>query len=133
MTSKTTVAILAAAAGRPYAVPFSGDVSWLFAGEAASAFIRSVAAPRTGAPVFNLNGKYTSVENGIALLQALAPEAQITTTGDPIAFPMHHADDPLRAFIGDYGKMPLEAGIRHTFESFQQLMKAGKIDASQWI
>ena len=133
MTSKTTVAILAAAAGRPYAVPFSGDVSWLFAGEAASAFIRSVAAPRTGAPVFNLNGEYTSVENGIALLQALAPEAQITITGDPIAFPMHHADDPLRAFIGDYGRMPLEAGIRHTFESFQQLMKAGKIDASQWI
>ncbi|NCW85376.1 MAG: SDR family oxidoreductase [Oxalobacteraceae bacterium] len=54
MTSKTTAAILAAAANKPYVVPFSGDVSWLFAGEAASAFIRSVAKAHAGAPVFDL-------------------------------------------------------------------------------
>src|SRR6266446_6901864 len=35
LTSKTTFAILAAAAGRPYEVPFSGAVSWLYAGEVA--------------------------------------------------------------------------------------------------
>ena len=42
LTSKTTVAILAAAAGRPYTVPLSGDVSALHAGEVASAFINPV-------------------------------------------------------------------------------------------
>src|SRR5258707_15605341 len=41
LTSKTTAAILAAAAGKPYEVPFTGGVSWLYAGEAASAFIRA--------------------------------------------------------------------------------------------
>ena len=43
LTSKTTVAILAAAAGRPYTMPFTGAVSALHAGEVASAFIRAVA------------------------------------------------------------------------------------------
>ncbi len=61
MTSKTTVAILAAAAGRPYTVPYSGEVSALHAGEIASAFIKAVSKERDGAPVFDLNGRATSV------------------------------------------------------------------------
>ena len=47
MTSKTTVAILAAAANKPYTIPFRGPISWLHAGEVASAFIRAVAKERT--------------------------------------------------------------------------------------
>jgi len=133
MTSKTTVAILAAAAHKPYTVPFSGDVSWLFAGEVASAFIRSVAQLRTGAPVFDLNGQYASVEQGMSVLKALVPAANIKITGDPLAFPMNHSDEPLRAFIGDYGKMPLEAGIKATYESFQGLISRQKLDANQWL
>ena len=42
MTSKTTTAILAAAADKPYTIPFSGAVSGLHAGEVASAFIKAV-------------------------------------------------------------------------------------------
>ena len=133
MTSKTTVAILAAAAGKPYAIPFSGDVSWLFAGEVASAFIRSVATGRTGAPVFDLNGQYASVEQGMSLLKGLVPQAQITITGDPLAFPMNHSDEPLRAYIGDYGQMPLQRGIQSTYDSFKRLIGAQKIDPHQWL
>jgi nucleoside-diphosphate-sugar epimerase len=54
MTSKTTVAILAAAANKPYTIPFRGPISWLHAGEVASAFIRAVAKERTGASVFDI-------------------------------------------------------------------------------
>ena len=131
MTSKTTVAILAAAAGQPYTIPFSGDVSWLFAGEVASAFIRSVAKLRTGAPVFDLNGKLASVEEGMNMLKALAPDAHISISGKPLAFPMGHSDEPLKAYIGDYGQIPLQAGIQATFESFRQLLKNKQIDAKQ--
>ena len=62
LTSKTTVAILAAAAGRPYTVPFSGAVSALHAGEVASAFIKAVSQEREGAAVFDINGRATSVD-----------------------------------------------------------------------
>jgi len=130
MTSKTTAAILAAAANKPYVVPFSGDVSWLFAGEAASAFIRSVAKAHAGAPVFDLNGEYISVEAGMHMLKDVAPAAQVDITGGPLAFPMDKSDDPLRAFVGDYGRMPLKEGIQSTYAQFQALIKAGKVDAS---
>jgi nucleoside-diphosphate-sugar epimerase len=130
MTSKTTAAILAAAANKPYVVPFSGDVSWLFAGEAASAFIRSVAKAHAGAPVFDLNGEYISVEAGMHMLKDVAPAAQVDITGGPLAFPMDKSDDPLRAFVGDYGRMPLKQGIQSTYAQFQALIKAGKVDAS---
>jgi nucleoside-diphosphate-sugar epimerase len=130
MTSKTTVAILAAAAGAPYTIPFSGPVSWLFGGEVASAFLRAVATERTGAPVFDLNGVCVPVEEGVALLKQLAPSARIDVSGGPLAFPMDKPDDPLEEFVGPYGRIPLAEGIRATYDAFKALLAEGKLSAS---
>ncbi|HYT86462.1 MAG TPA: SDR family oxidoreductase [Burkholderiales bacterium] len=127
LTSKTTFAILAAAAGKPYEVPFSGGVSWLYAGEVASAFIHAVARERPGAPVFDMNGVYAPVEEGLRILKTLAPSAAITASGQPLAFPMHLPDKPLRDFLGDYGEMPLAEGIRETYEAFRSLIRRGML------
>jgi len=127
LTSKTTFAVLAAAEGKPYEVPFSGGVSWLYAGEAASAFIHAVARERAGAPVFDMNGVYASVEEGLRILKQLAPSAAISSSGQPLAFPMHLPDEPLRAFLGDYGSMPLDEGIRETYEAFRSLIRRGML------
>lgn len=131
MTSKTTVAILAAAAGRPYTIPFSGGVSWLHAGECASAFVRAVAAPRVGAPVFDMNGVYAPVEEGVAILKTLAPEARVEVTGAPLAFPMDRSDAPLLAHVGDYGRVPLAEGIGDAYASFRRLLASGKVSAEK--
>ncbi len=127
LTSKTTVAILAAAAGKPYEVPFSGGVSWLYAGEVASAFIHAVARERPGAPVFDMNGVYAPVEEGLVMLRKLAPSAAITSSGQALAFPMHLPDTPLREYLGDYGGMPLAEGIRETYEAFRSLIRRGML------
>ena len=127
LTSKTTSAILAAAAGKPYEVPFSGGVSWLYAGEVASAFIQAVARERAGAPVFDMNGVYAPVEEGLAILRKLAPSAAIVSSGAPLAFPMHLPDHPLRDYLGDYGGMPLAEGIRETYEAFRSLLRRGTL------
>jgi nucleoside-diphosphate-sugar epimerase len=127
LTSKTTFAVLAAAEGKPYEVPFSGGVSWLYAGEAASAFIRAVALERAGAPVFDMNGAYAPVEEGLRILRRLAPSAAISSSGQPLAFPMHLPDEPLRAYLGDYGSMPLDEGIRETYETFRSLIRRGML------
>ncbi len=127
LTSKTTFAILAAAAGKPYEVPFSGGVSWLHAGEVASAFIHAVSRERKGAPVFDMNGVYAPVEEGLRILRQIAPSAAITSSGQPLAFPMHLPDEPLRAYLGEYGSMPLDQGIRETYESFRSLIRRGML------
>jgi nucleoside-diphosphate-sugar epimerase len=127
LTSKTTVAILAAAAGKPYDVPFSGGVSWLYTGEVASAFVRAVSRERTGAPVFNMNGVHAPVEEGVAILKKLAPQAKVTVSGEPLAFPMHLPDEPLREYLGDYGTATLAEGIRETYDAFRALIETSRI------
>ena len=129
LTSKTTVAILAAAAGKPYDVPFSGGVSWLYTGEVASAFIRAVSREREGSRVFDMNGVYAPVEEGLKILKQIAPAAKLTSSGQPLAFPMHLPDTPLREYLGDYGAATLAEGIRETYEVFRSLLSRGTLAA----
>jgi nucleoside-diphosphate-sugar epimerase len=127
LTSKTTVAILAAAAGQPFTVPFSGAVSALHAGEVASAFIRAVAKERDGALVFDINGRVTSVEAWLGIIRGLAPDAQLKVEGDALPFPAELSDEPVQRHLGDYGPVPLEEGIEETFEDFRWLLAAGAL------
>jgi nucleoside-diphosphate-sugar epimerase len=127
LTSKTTVAILAAAAERPYTVPFSGEVSALHAGEVASAFIRAVSKQRDGAPVFDLNGRPTTVAEWLDIVRALAPGAQLEIAGDPLPFPADLSDEPIREHLGDYGPVPLEEGIEQTYAAFRRLLATGAL------
>ena len=129
LTSKTTVAILAAAANNPYTIPFRGPISWLHAGEVASAFIRAVAKERSGAPVFDINGVSTTVERSLEVLKKVAPTMQVSWSGDALPFPMDLSDEPVHAYLGDYGSVPLETGIRSTYEAFQALLAKGLIKA----
>jgi nucleoside-diphosphate-sugar epimerase len=129
LTSKTTVAILAAAANKPYTVPFRGPISWLHAGEVASAFIRAVAKERSGAPVFDINGVPSTVERSLEVLGRVAPGMQVGFSGEALPFPMDLSDEPVHAYLGDYGSVPLEAGIKGTYEAFQSLLSKGMIKA----
>jgi nucleoside-diphosphate-sugar epimerase len=129
LTSKTTVALLAAAAGRAYDIPFRGPVSWLHAGEVASAFLKAVSKERQGAPVFDINGIASSVEDSITLMQGIAPDARITCSGSALPFPMDLSDAPVRRHLGDYGCVPLEAGMRDTYAAFKDLLGRGLIKA----
>ena len=45
---KFTVAIHSAVLGEPYEIPYRGTVSWLYAGEAAAAFLHAVSQNGTG-------------------------------------------------------------------------------------
>jgi nucleoside-diphosphate-sugar epimerase len=129
MTSKTTVAILAAAANTPYTIPFRGPVSWLHAGEVAAAFIRAVSKDRAEAPVFDINGVATTVEDSMGLLKRIAPQAQVSWSGEALPFPMALSEEPVRAYLGNYGTVPLEAGIKGTYDAFRALLERGLLNA----
>jgi nucleoside-diphosphate-sugar epimerase len=127
LTSKTTVALLAAAAGRPYDIPFRGAISWLHAGEVASAFLKAVSKLREGAPVFDINGIASTVEHSLELLQHIAPGTQVTCSGSALPFPMDLSDEPVRRYLGQYGSVPLDEGMRATLEAFKALLARGLV------
>lgn len=127
MSSKNTIAIQAAASDLPYDVPFSGRLSWLYAGEAAAAFIAAVSHDGTGAYVFDLNGGCETVEHGLEILRSLAPNAQVTCSGTPFPFPPDLDDSPLRAHVGNYPSVSLDEGIKATYDAFAQLKIEGRL------
>jgi len=133
MTSKTTVAILAAAAGKPYTIPFSGAVSGLHAGEVASAFIASVAKDRDDAVMFDHNGVATTVEEWVSLIRKLAPEAKITIKGDALPFPAELSDEPIQGYLGEIGHLSLDEGIKSTFDTFQNMLRNDVISAASVV
>jgi nucleoside-diphosphate-sugar epimerase len=129
LTSKTTIAILAAAANRPYTIPFRGPISWLHAGEVASAFVRAVAQERTAAQVLDINGVASTVEQSLDVLKRVAPGMQVGCAGDALPFPMDLSDEPVRRYLGNYGSVPVEAGMRGTYAAFQTLLSKGLLNA----
>jgi nucleoside-diphosphate-sugar epimerase len=129
VSSKTTVAILAAAAGKPYTIPFRGAMSWLHAGEVAHAFIQSISKDQSGAHVFDINGVVSSVEQGVEIIKRVAPGAQVQIAPETFRFPTDLSDAPLRNFLGNYGAVPLETGIEKTYHAFRDLLARGKLSA----
>lgn len=127
MTSEFSVALAHVARGAGFEVSYGGDISWLYAGEAAAAFIAAVCQDGTEAVAFDLNGSCMSVEEGLDILTGLAPEHKVTTTGAPLPVPPDLSDDPIRAHVGDYPSIPPIDGIRWTFEAFQTLQGEGRL------
>ena len=127
MSAKGTVAIHAAVAGQPYEIPFSGDASWLYAGEAAAAFVAAIARDGDGAVVFNLNGACADVATVISLIKERQPDADITCTGGPFPFPADLSDDPIRAHLGDYPMVTVADGVAATHQAFTQLHKENRL------
>ncbi len=130
VSSKCTVALLAAMLGQSYEIPYSGNVSWLYAGEAAAAFIAAVSRDGEDAPVFDLNGACESVESGIALIKGLVPGADITCSGGPFPLPMDLDDGPIQAGLGGFPSSSLADGITTTHRAFAALIENGQLDAA---
>jgi hypothetical protein len=64
------------------------------------------------------------------MIKRFAPNSVLSSEGNPLPFPMHLSDEPLREYLGDYGHVPLNMGISATFEAFQELLVKGKISQS---
>jgi len=127
MSSFNTAAIQAAALGEAFEMPFTGPYSWLYAGEAAAAFIAAVSVPGEGAQVFNMNGRCEALETGLSVLKEAAPEAQITARGGRFPFPPDLDDAPLRAHLPAYPDIPIAQGIAATYQAFTALRAEGRL------
>ena len=96
MTSGPTMAMLAAVRGEPYAIGYSGTAQYDYAPDVARAFLMAAGAEREGAAVYNTPGVAASVEDVVAAIRAVVPEAEITWSGDAAAVPARARCDRLR-------------------------------------
>src|SRR5215468_9628228 len=83
LTSAPTKAMLAAAAGRPFTIPFTGAMNFQYVGEVADIFIRAADAEigANESPVFDLMGAKAEVADIVAELRRVVPAAKVACEG----------------------------------------------------
>ncbi|MEE8280123.1 MAG: SDR family oxidoreductase [Alphaproteobacteria bacterium] len=127
LTSAPTKAMLAAAAGRPFTIPFAGRLQFQHAGDVAEAILRCAAAKLAGAEVYDLGGPPVAVEEIVTAIRHVVDGADIVCEGDPLPFPDARQAGALDSVVGPLEWTPLEEGVARTVAAFRDLLARGLV------
>jgi len=129
-TSKPTLAMIAAAARRPYHVNFNGRYQFQFVDDVAKAFLRAARVPFRGAAVHNIGGSTFGVGEMIGCIEANEPGARgrITFEDRPLMFPEAFDGRPMVEALGASAETPLEEGVRRTLDCYRAALRNGMLD-----
>jgi UDP-glucuronate 4-epimerase len=131
VTSAPTSAMLAAAAGVSYRIPYGGAAQLQYACDVARAFIAASVSGYDGASVHNLPGPKVSIAEVIDAIAAAAPESAGSIGFDVVSLPFpEEADSGSFAEIAPgFTGTPLVDGVRATIERFRTLLSQGLVAA----
>ncbi len=130
VTSKPTLAMIAAAAKRPYHVNFGGRYQFQFVDDVARTFIRAARSTTAGAAAYSLGGSVLGVDEILRAIEAQEPAVRGRLSHDdrPLPFPEAFDGRPIAEALGDPGETPLEEGVRLTLETYRAGLRSGLID-----
>lgn len=129
LTSGPTKAMLAAAAGQAFNIPFGGRCVYQYVRDVARVFIRAARTPCQGAEVFNMRGAVVPMESILSAIEQAEPSAtgRITFTGQPLSLPSDVDDSRLHATLGSIPETPLQEGVAETIQIFKRALAQGRI------
>jgi UDP-glucuronate 4-epimerase len=132
LTSSPTKAMVAAALGKPYHIPYGGRAAYQYADDVARTFIACARAPFQGAEIFNLGGSVATMGEIVAAIEAAAPEVRglITFDDKPLPFPEAFDAAPLEQVIGALPFTPLAQAVAATIALFRERIAAGMMPDS---
>jgi UDP-glucuronate 4-epimerase len=127
LTSSPTKAMVAAALGKPYHIPYGGRAAYQYADDVARTFIACARASFQGAEIFNLGGSVATMGEIVAAIEAAAPEVRglITFDDKPLPFPEAFDAAPLEQVIGALPFTPLAQAVADTIALFRERIAAG--------
>lgn len=117
-TSAPTAAMLAAARGQSFHIPFGGRTQLHYAPDAARAFITASQSGHRGALIANLPAPAVHMQSVVDAITSVVPEAEITFDDVPLPFPEELEARALAETIDGVSVTPLERGVRETIEHF---------------
>ena len=132
LTSDISKAILAAAAGRPFHIKFSGQVGLHYNEDLARMFIGAARSSQKGAAVCNMRNDVIDVSDFVSALQSEEPDAQITfEEGNPLPFPFDLDVSNLKRLLGTVPHTPMKTAIRQSLDQYKGLLTENRIDLGQ--
>jgi UDP-glucuronate 4-epimerase len=132
LTSAPTMALVAAAAGAGYHIPFGGSVQMQYTADVGEAFVRaSELEGYEGASVHNVDGPEVSMPELIELIETAVPEVagRITAAAEPLPFPPSMDGSSFVELIGGSVMRPIDAGVTESIERFRELLADGRVKA----
>jgi nucleoside-diphosphate-sugar epimerase len=130
MTSTVTVAMLAAAAIRPYRMAFGGESLFQFAPDVAAAFVAAARSTVEGARAFNIGGDTASIARIVERLAQVEPRSRGLITYDPMPLQVVARADTagFDTFVGAVRFTPIDEGVERTVTLFRNLLDRGLVE-----
>jgi UDP-glucuronate 4-epimerase len=125
VTSAPTAAMLAAAAGTAFTIPYGGEATLQLARDVARAFVAASLAGAEGATVHNLPGSAVALSEVVAAIEDLVPGAMVDVAGAALPFAGKVDTASFSRLVPDFAVTPLDEGVRITIERFRELLAEG--------
>ena len=130
ISSEPTKAIKAVAAGRSYSISYGGLQDLQYVDDVAATFLKTLEAPFEGADAFNVRGAVVPMETFVATLSEVSGVARVSFGDRQLPIAPDLDDSRLAQQFGPLTRTSLVDGVRETFERFEQLERAGRLDLS---
>jgi nucleoside-diphosphate-sugar epimerase len=130
VTSAATKAMLAAAGGTSFQIPYGGRAELQHARDVARQFIAASRAAVGAAVVLDPPGQPVAMSEVVAAIHAAAPESAGAVGFDDVVsmgVPEQGDTAPFVALLGDLPTVPLREGVAETVESFRRLLARGLV------
>jgi len=136
LTSSPTMAMLAAAVGRPYHIGWGGVAGYQHAAEVADAFIAAARACQDGggSDTYNLPVLVCSMEDVVeAIQEAVGGSAEIRFEEAPLPFPAAFDASAVERRLDGPRLMPLSEGVRESIATFRAAAAEGRLDVDRLL
>jgi nucleoside-diphosphate-sugar epimerase len=132
LTSAPTRAMLSAAAGVAYRIPYGGRSQFQYAPDVARAFVQAAFSGYDGAAVVNLAGQALTMQQVIEAIEAAVPGAEGLVSYDDISLPFPEEVDAaeLVDMIGAVEELSFEDGVADAVDRFRALLADGRLAAA---
>lgn len=132
VTSRPTLAMIAAAAGRPYRIDFAGSYQFQYAADVAAWFVAAARSELPGALAFSLPGPAFAVSEIVAAIEQVAPDSrgQITFGDRLLPFPGAFDGTPIETALGARRPTGLGEGVEQTIACYRSAISSGRTTAA---
>jgi nucleoside-diphosphate-sugar epimerase len=129
LTSAPTTAMLAAAAGVPFTIPYGGASQLQLARDVARAFIGASLSSTTEATMHTLPGPTVSIPEVIEAIRDTVPESEGSIDFEDVRlpFPAEADSSSFDEVVPGFASTPLDEGVRSTIERFRTLLADGLV------
>lgn len=114
VTADPTLAMRAAAEGRPYTIRFTGATGMDYVEDVATIFARAATETPEGAHAFSLQGRLARIDEVLTAIREAVPDADVRAEGPELMFAAELDEAPLHAVFPGIRRRSLRDGTRET-------------------